>query len=85
MQNKEWALQDAKNKFSEVVNAASTGDPQIVTRRGVPAAVVLSIDDFCQYKKLLSLNLPSFTEHLLNIPVDDGEFERLDISPRDIW
>ena len=46
----QWTLQDAKNKFSAVVNAACAGTPQVVTRRGKPAAVVLSMhdyEDFC--------------------------------------
>ena len=30
----EWSLQDAKNRFSAVVNAALDGSPQMVTRRG---------------------------------------------------
>ena len=38
----EWSLQDAKSKFSAVVNAALAGEPQRVTRRGQPAVVVLA-------------------------------------------
>ncbi|MDE0383840.1 MAG: type II toxin-antitoxin system prevent-host-death family antitoxin [Defluviicoccus sp.] len=34
-----WTLQDAKNRFSAVVNAALAGTPQKVTRRGKPPAV----------------------------------------------
>jgi prevent-host-death family protein len=41
-----WALQDAKNRLSEVVNAAVRGEPQIVTRRGVETAVIISRDEF---------------------------------------
>ena len=33
----EWPLQDAKNKFSAVVEAAVAGHPQRVTKRGKPA------------------------------------------------
>ena len=40
-----WTLQDAKNKFSSVVDAALAGAPQEVSRRGKPAVVVLSADD----------------------------------------
>lgn len=43
---KQWQLQDAKNRFSEVVNEAERAGPQIVTRRGTKAAVVLSYEDF---------------------------------------
>lgn len=41
-----WALQDAKNKFSEVVNQAVSEGPQTITRRGKETAVIVSIDDF---------------------------------------
>jgi prevent-host-death family protein len=30
----QWTLQDAKNRFSAVVEAALAGEPQRVTRRG---------------------------------------------------
>lgn len=45
-----WQLQEAKNKFSEVVEEAVTHGPQIITRRGVETAVVLSYAD---YRKML--------------------------------
>ena len=38
----EWSLQDAKNRFSAVVNAALAGEPQRVTHRGEPAVVVIA-------------------------------------------
>lgn len=41
-----WQLQDAKNRFSELVGEAERTGPQIVTRRGSEAAVVLSYDDY---------------------------------------
>jgi len=41
-----WQLQDAKNRFSELVTEAQRSGPQVVTRRGVETAVVLSIDDY---------------------------------------
>ena len=45
-----WSLQDAKNKFSQVVDEAHKGGPQIVTKRGVESVVIMSIDE---YKKLI--------------------------------
>ena len=42
----QWAIQDAKNQFSKVVDIALKGTPQVVTRRGVPVAVVLSADQY---------------------------------------
>ena len=41
-----WALQDAKNRFSELVDHAVQDGPQIVTRRGKETVVVLSVQDF---------------------------------------
>ena len=45
-----WQLQEAKNKLSEVVDDAVKSGPQVITRRGIETAVVLSMDD---YKKML--------------------------------
>jgi prevent-host-death family protein len=39
-----WQLQEAKNRLSEVVVAAQAGEPQVITRRGQEAAVVLSVE-----------------------------------------
>lgn len=46
-----WQLQDAKNKFSEVIDKACRLGPQCITRRGVETAVVLSVHE---YKKLVT-------------------------------
>jgi len=45
-----WSLQDAKNKFSQVVDVAMTrGRPQIITRRGKNSAVVVAYDDYLKF------------------------------------
>jgi prevent-host-death family protein len=41
-----WQLQDAKNQFSEVVEAAVQVGPQVITRRGTETAVVLSFEEW---------------------------------------
>lgn len=41
-----WQLQDAKNRFSEVVRKASTEGPQTVTKHGKDSVVVLSVEDY---------------------------------------
>ena len=41
-----WSLQDAKNKFSEVVERCRTEGPQRVQRHGKDAAYVVSSDDW---------------------------------------
>ena len=80
----DWQLQDAKNRFSAVVNAALGGEPQRVTRRGKPAVVVLSVEEYERLCRFEKADAPTFVELLLAIPQDDGEFERLPIKPRKI-
>jgi prevent-host-death family protein len=41
-----WKLQDAKNRFSELVKKALKAGPQIVTLRGKETAVVLSVEEY---------------------------------------
>ncbi|MEA1928175.1 MAG: type II toxin-antitoxin system Phd/YefM family antitoxin [Candidatus Auribacterota bacterium] len=41
-----WALQDAKNRFSKVVNLAIQDGPQVITRRGDETAVLISMRDY---------------------------------------
>jgi prevent-host-death family protein len=83
MQTEQWSLQDAKNKFSSVVDAAQKGKAQVVTRRGIPTAVVLSIEEFEKFQRFDAAQSPSFIDHLLSMPTDDDEFERMDVQLRD--
>ena len=41
-----WQLQEAKNRFSNLVKRAQHEGPQIVTKHGKKAVVVLSVDDY---------------------------------------
>jgi antitoxin Phd len=41
-----WAVQDAKNKLSRVVELATTEGPQTITRHGKPVAVIVAVDEF---------------------------------------
>lgn len=78
----DWALQDAKNRFSALVNAAIEGTPQRVTRRGKPAVVVISADEYERLRHLEKAKAPTFPELLLAMPQDDGEYERIRIGLR---
>ena len=82
----EWSLQDAKNRFSVVVNAALAREPQTVTRRGVPAVVVLAVEDYQRLCHAEKASAPTFIEHLLAIPKDgpEGLFDRLPLKLRDV-
>jgi prevent-host-death family protein len=59
-----WQIQDAKNKFSQVVKAAASGVAQWVTVHGKPMAVVVSA---AEYSKLQEATRPklSLNEALL--------------------
>ena len=78
----EWPLQDAKNRFSSLVNAALAGEPQRVTRYGQPAVVVLAADECDRLCRLERSHAPTLGELLLEIPQDDQEFQRLSIPSR---
>jgi prevent-host-death family protein len=43
---RQWALQDAKARFSKLVNQALSEGPQHITRHGLPAVVVLAEKDY---------------------------------------
>ena len=78
----EWQLQDAKNRFSALVNAAMDGEPQWVTRRGQPAVVVMATVEYERLCRLGKSDAPTFGELLLEIPQDDQEFDRLSLPAR---
>ena len=80
----EWPLQDAKNRFSAVVEAAVGGDAQRVTRRGKPAEVVLAVEEYERLRRLEKAQAPTLADLLLAIPQDDEEFERLRMPVRPV-
>lgn len=80
----DWQLQDAKNRFSAVVEAAVSGEPQRVTRRGRPAVVVLAVDEYERLRLLDAATAPTFGRLLAAIPQDGNEFDRLGLVPRSI-
>ncbi len=43
-----WQLQEAKNRFSEVVKKALNDGPQIVTKHGVETIVIMSVATYRQ-------------------------------------
>ena len=45
-----WQLQEAKNKFSKLVEKAQHEGPQFVTKHGKESVVVLSVEE---YKKIV--------------------------------
>lgn len=47
----EWQLQDAKNRLSQLVKEVAQWGPQIITVRGKPAAVLLSMEEYQRLTK----------------------------------
>ncbi len=70
-----WAVQDAKARFSEMLNSAIKRGPQVVTRRGVETAVLVPIDE---WKRLQGAARPTLKDWLL---APEPRFE-LDLTRR---
>jgi antitoxin Phd len=66
-----WQLQEAKNKFSEVVEEAIKHGPQVITKRGVEAVIVLS---YVEYRKL-SLNQKKLSDFFRESPLAEVELD----------
>ena len=46
-----WQLQEAKNRLSRVIENAVNSGPQIITKRGVEVAIVMS---YAEYQKMIA-------------------------------
>jgi len=68
---RQWSLQDAKARLSEVVRLAGEQGPQEITLRGDPAVVVVSITD---YRRLIQPK-PSFVDLIRSSPLPDVELD----------
>ena len=75
-----WQVQEAKQRFSELVRAAQSDGPQIVTRHGEEIAVVI---DIAEYHRLRG-DIVSFKDFLRSGPdFDDLELTRSRELPRE--
>ena len=83
MAERSWSVQDAKNRFSEVVKAARRM-PQTVTKHGKPAVVVVDVVEYERLRQLERAKAPSFVEVILAMPQDNGEFPRRMVRMRDL-
>lgn len=59
---KTWPVQDAKARFSEFLDACLADGPQMVTRRGVDTAVLVSAS---QWQQMRSAARPALKDLLL--------------------
>jgi len=58
-----WPVQDAKARFSEFLDACLEEGPQMVTRRGAEAAVLVPVQE---WRRLQSAARPSLKQLLLS-------------------
>ena len=65
-----WAVQDAKARFSELLDACAQEGPQLVTKRGAEAAVLVPA---AEWRRLKQRARPTLKELLL------GEGPRFDL------
>ena len=61
----------------------TSGHPWVGRTTRAAAVVVVAAEEYDRLRQLERLKAPSFVDHLLAIPKDDGEFERLTAQPRD--
>ncbi len=66
-----WQLQDAKNRFSQLVKLAESKGPQIITVRGQESVVVISVKE---YKKLITKK-GSLVDFMRNSPMSDVDLD----------
>lgn len=66
-----WQIQTAKQRFSEVVERACTEGPQVVTKHGRDAVVVVSAEEY----ERLSGNPPRLVDFIRSAP----DFDLLDL------
>jgi antitoxin Phd len=70
---KTWPVQDAKARFSELLDACINDGPQLVTKRGAEAAVLVPVEE---WRRLQASARPSLKQLLL---ADTGRTD--DLTP----
>jgi prevent-host-death family protein len=79
-----WQLQEAKQRFSEVVRRAKTEGPQMVTRHGADVVVVLEVEEYRRLQGQL-VDFKTFLRHApdlrrLEIERDGRPARRVDLK-----
>jgi prevent-host-death family protein len=76
-----WQIQEAKQRFSEVIRAVASEGPQIITRHGQDVAVIV---DIAEYRRLIGpaadlkqvlLGPPELNDDAVSV-LDETEAER---------
>ena len=75
---KAWPVQDAKARFSEMLETCQREGPQLVTKRGEDAAVLVPV---AEWERLQQARRPTLKELLLS---DEARTDNL-VPPRRKW
>lgn len=70
MRTNTWAVTEAKANLSDLVDAAMKGAPQIITRRGEEAVVVLSME---RYRSVMAGGQGTLLDFFAQSPFRDVE------------
>jgi prevent-host-death family protein len=81
----EWQIQEAKQRFSELVRQAEADGPQVVTRHGREVVVVIAAEEY----RRLHGGVPDFKDFLVAAPDlslldmrrDEGRARTIDLPP----
>jgi prevent-host-death family protein len=74
-----WQVQEAKQRFSELIRTAHADGPQVVTRHGEEIAVIIDIADYRRLKG----EITEFKDYLRSGPgLDDLDLKRTAEWPR---
>lgn len=75
-----WQLQDAKNRFSEVVEKAVNEGPQEISKHGKKAVVVVSISEYERQRRRRG----TLTDFFRRSPLGELNLERRKDLPREV-
>lgn len=76
----QWQTVEAKQRFSELVDAAGTQGPQVVMRHKEPVAIILSPE---AYRRLIRQADANFADLLARSPFSPDEAESVGMSLAD--
>jgi prevent-host-death family protein len=72
-----WSVQDAKARFSEFLQTSLTEGPQIVTKRGTEAAVLVPIEEWRRLQRAARPGLKSLLQERPGVDIPETKRGRL--------
>jgi antitoxin Phd len=67
---KKWAVQDAKNQLSQLIELVQSQGPQTITRHGRPMAVIMGFDEFQKMRPPIKETPLEFFSRLKGLKLD---------------